>query len=103
MTLAWIAKTKAQERLAVAITPAKGVFSDKKYEAELKPNTSNRETKENQGRLNAMSSLFVSAISNGLAKQKPKYNAKKDRNLLIILIAFNRLMLCWLGSLKILG
>jgi len=48
-------------------------------------------------RLNDISSLFANVTSKGLAKHRPKYNAKKDRNRLTIMIMSNTLMLVWAG------
>jgi hypothetical protein len=64
---------------------ANGVLLDKKQETALRARTSNKETKENHHGLNARSSLLARVISNGLAKPRPKYNAKKEKNRLAIL------------------
>ena len=82
----WSANTNAQARLAVARDLANGVLTAKKLEAILKARTSNKETMENHNGLNARSSLLARVISNGLAKPRPKYNAKKEKNRLAILI-----------------
>src|SRR5210317_1241546 len=51
----------------------------------LKARTSVKEAMENHNVLNARSSLLARVISNGLAKPRPKYNAKKETNRLAIL------------------
>ena len=76
----WSANTNAQARLAIARGLANGVLPAKKLETALKARTSNKEAIENHNGLNAMSSLLVRVISNGLAKPRPKYNAKKRQS-----------------------
>jgi hypothetical protein len=66
-----------------------------KYETELNAKTSNKAAMENHNKLNGMSCLFVRAISNGLAKQRPKYNEKNDKNRLAISNKSNMLLLGW--------
>ena len=68
---------------------ANGVLTAKKLETALKVRTSNKETMENHNGLNVRSSLLDRVISNGLAKPRPKNNAKKEKNRRVILINSN--------------
>ena len=65
---------------------ANRVLAAQKLERALKARTSNKEAMENHNGLNARSSLLARVISNGLAKPRPKNNAKKETNRLAILI-----------------
>ena len=74
---------------------ANGVLLDKKQETPLRVRTSSKEVKENHNGLNARSSLLARVISNGLAKTRPKYKAKKEKNRLAILIKSDWQMRWW--------
>ena len=62
------------------------VLLDRKEETRLRIRTSDKEVKENHNGSNVRSSRFARIISNGLAKPRPKYNAKKQKKRLAILI-----------------